>query len=128
MVDSTTPSPTNPNGRSSSGKFAAGNRFGKGNPHARRVQQLRTAILDAVTPDDVKAIVAGLIEAAKSGDVAAAKLLLDRCLGKVVAADNVPFNLDGDDHLHRFLQQHPDQPELARAKAAVAVEIVDRSS
>ena len=117
------PSPPEPNGRSGAGRFTSGNTFGRGNPHARRVQELRAAFLNAVTDDDIAEIVAGMISAAKSGDVPAAKLLIDRCLGKIVAADNVPFNSDVDGYLHRFLQQHPDEPKLAKLKADCAAEI-----
>jgi len=78
----TTPSPNGPNGRDQSGHFTLGNRGGPGNPYARRVAQLRSTLLATVTDDDIKAIVAKLIEQAKTGELAAAKLLLDRCLGR----------------------------------------------
>ena len=58
---------------------------------------MRAAFLDAVSDDDIAEIVAGMISAAKSGDVPAAKLLLERCLGKVTAADNVPLVPDESD-------------------------------
>jgi hypothetical protein len=64
------------------GRFAPGNRAGRGNPHAARVSALRSALLDAVTPDDLRAVVAALVDRAKGGDVAAARELLDRAIGK----------------------------------------------
>jgi hypothetical protein len=73
--------------RGPGGKFAAGNKGGPGNPHAARVARLRTALLDAVTPADMKAIVAKLVEQAKAGNVPAAKEVLERTLGKPVEAD-----------------------------------------
>ena len=42
--------------RDASGKFAQGNPGGPGNPHAKRVGELRTALLDAVTPEDMRAV------------------------------------------------------------------------
>lgn len=82
-MKSKSPSPNGSNGkRDASGRFAAGNPGGPGNPYARQVAQLRAVILDAVTEDDLKAIVAGLIERAKDGDLAAAQELFNRLLGK----------------------------------------------
>jgi uncharacterized membrane-anchored protein len=48
---------------------------------------LRVALLDAVTPDDVQAIVAKLIAMARAGDIAAARTLFDRTLGRPLEAD-----------------------------------------
>lgn len=79
------PSPAESNGhhgRDKSGRFASGNRAGKGNPLARKVQQLRTAMVDAVSDADVKEIIAALVTAAKAGDVTAAREILDRTVGK----------------------------------------------
>ncbi len=84
-----TPSPTEPNGRCDDGRFGQGNRFSTGNPHSATVGKLRTALLDAITEDDIKAVILKLIDLAKSGNIAATKLLLDRCLGKP-AVDQPP--------------------------------------
>ena len=82
------PSPTAANGRDgATGRFVAGNKCARGNPFARRVAELRQAVLDAVGPEDVKAVVAALLVLAKAGDVPAAKLVLDRALGPCEAAD-----------------------------------------
>jgi len=79
------PTPNVPNGRTPNGRFAKGNPGGPGNPHARRIAQFRSAVLGAVTPEDLDEVVRGLLDAAKSGDLAATKLLLDRTLGKATA-------------------------------------------
>ena len=71
-------------GRKSNGQFAKGNKHGTGNPYARRVARLRSALLDAVGENGLADIVQGMISAAKGGDVAAAKLLLSYLLGKPV--------------------------------------------
>lgn len=73
--------------RTAGGRFAPGNAGGPGNPYARAIGQLRSALLAAVTPDDIQAIIAGLVEEARAGNVAAAREVLDRCLGRPVEAD-----------------------------------------
>jgi len=84
---------TSESGRTPGGRFAPGNRGGPGNPHATTVAKLRAAILAAVTPEDIDAIIRGLVHRAKGGDMAAAKELLDRAIGKATDA-NVAERLD----------------------------------
>src|SRR5262245_7105892 len=60
--------------RDSRGRFAMGNRGGVGNPFARQVAGFRAAILQATTHQDIKAITKKLIDMAKEGNLAAAKL------------------------------------------------------
>jgi hypothetical protein len=81
------PSPTDDNGRHPNGRFGPGNRFASGNPHARKVAALRTALMNAVTEEDLQKIVAALVEAAKGGDIHAAREILDRVLGKPTQTD-----------------------------------------
>lgn len=64
------------------GRFRPGTPGGPGNPHAKRVNQLRSALLAAANPDDVREVMATLIALAKGGDVAAIRELFDRLLGK----------------------------------------------
>jgi hypothetical protein len=66
-----------------SGKFAPGNRMGKGNPHARRVAEWRAALFQEVTFDEMRKVIRRLLRTAKAGEVAAIKVLLDRTLGRV---------------------------------------------
>jgi len=73
--------------RDASGKFKAGNRAGKGNPHAAKVARLRASMLKAVSPADVAAIIRRLVDAAKAGDIAAAKIIFERTLGAPLPAD-----------------------------------------
>ena len=73
--------------RGKDGKFLPGNQAGRGNPHAQRAQQLRSALFKAVGPADLKKIIKAMIEAAIGGDVQAARLILDRVLGQPVAHD-----------------------------------------
>ena len=73
------------NGRTASGQFAKGNAGGPGNPHAKRVADLRAALLEAVTPEDIRTVATALVARAKAGEVPAIRELLDRLLGKVTA-------------------------------------------
>ena len=78
-----------PNGRNTDGRFAKGNAGGPGNPYARRVAALRRALLDCVTEDDIKAIAKAVIEEAKDGNIAAAKIIFQYTLGKPDSAANL---------------------------------------
>ena len=82
-----TPSPNGDNGRDERGRFTAGNSGGPGNPHAAQVGRLRSALLNAVTEDDMRDVVLALVARAKNGDVKAARALFDRVLGKPIEAD-----------------------------------------
>ena len=81
------PSRNGSDGRDERGRFAPGNVGGPGNPHAKQTGKLRSAMLKAVTEKDMRAVVMKLVELAKSGNVPAAKEVLDRCLGRPVEAD-----------------------------------------
>jgi hypothetical protein len=81
------PSTTANNGRAASGRFGPGNKYARGNPHARRVARLRAELLRAVRPGDLRHVVVSLLNQAKAGDVAAAKELLQRLLGPPVELD-----------------------------------------
>lgn len=74
-------------GRDTTGRFAPGNRIARGNPHAKRVAQLRAIMLKAITQEDMRAIVKKLVELAKDGHIQAAMEILERCLGKAEAVD-----------------------------------------
>jgi hypothetical protein len=77
-------------GRRPDGTFAPGNRAGRGNPFAKRAQELRSALYDAVSTEDLRQVVAALVTQAKSGDVPAAREVLDRLLGK--AAEGIDLD------------------------------------
>ncbi len=81
---SRTPSP---NGRDARGRFGRGNTGGPGNPYAASVARLRTALIEAVTPEDVAAIARALVAQAKAGDVAAVRELMNRLMGPPVELD-----------------------------------------
>jgi hypothetical protein len=87
-------------GRGDGGRFGPGNRFAGGNPNARRMNELRTALLDAAGPDDVRRVGLKLAELAGGGDVQAAKVFLDYVVGKPPQAlelsgrDGEPLGVD----------------------------------
>jgi hypothetical protein len=69
-------------GRDANGRFVKGNPGGPGNPFARKVAVLRSALINFVTVDDMKHVAFILKEKAMGGDLAAIKLLFQYCLGK----------------------------------------------
>ncbi len=89
---------------------AAGNTFGEENPHHKRVAELRSALLDAISPEDLRAIVTKLVQQAKQGDVQAAREVLDRCLGKSVQSIEGP-------PIYMVPELTPEQREVARRMA-----------
>ena len=88
----TTAAPS-PNGRTPRGQFAKGNEGGPGNPYAKRVADLRAALLESVTEQDIRAVARALVKRAKEGEIPAIRELLDRLLGK--AGDNPPEDAGG---------------------------------
>jgi hypothetical protein len=64
------------------GRFLPGNRCGRGNPHYRKLAANRTAFLEAVGPEQVKALAAQLLARALAGDVDAARLVLAYAVGR----------------------------------------------
>lgn len=83
-----TPIANGPDGdRDAQGRFLPGNRGGPGNPLAARVAKLRSALIEAVSAEDVREIVETLVRLAKGGDLGAARLILDRTLGQPLPAD-----------------------------------------
>ena len=90
-----TASPSTNGSRKMNGQFGEGNKYGKGNPHAQKVAQLRTAMMEAITTDDLKAIVATLITQSKAGDIQSIKILLPYLIGAVpqsVNPDEIELN------------------------------------
>lgn len=69
------------NGRESNGRFGAGNNFSKGR---KRQEHFRGLFERCVTDHDFEAVVKSLVNQAIGGDVQAARLILERCLGREV--------------------------------------------
>lgn len=73
------------NGRDVAGRFTLGNPGGPGAAAHRRTvraRELQAALVEAVTSQDIADVIRALVAQAKSGDVSAARELLDRCLGR----------------------------------------------
>jgi hypothetical protein len=77
----------NGGGRGHNGRFLPGNKLGKGNPHARAVNQLRAVLFEVVTPERNRKAVDAISSKAEGGIVRACRRLTDRTLGKAVASD-----------------------------------------
>ena len=82
------PTPNGRNGdRDANGRFAKGNPGGPGNPLGKRIAQLRTAIIEAVSEEDIRRIIQSLVRKAIEGDTHAAAILFERTVGKPVELD-----------------------------------------
>ena len=75
--------------RDGRGRFTKGNSGGPGSPYNRRVAELRSALLDAVTPKDVAAMVAAMIGKAKDGDSVAFRVIAPYLFGKPSEATEI---------------------------------------
>jgi hypothetical protein len=109
------PAPVTPaaDGRdAATGRFTAGNSAGKGNPHNRQVGRLKSALLSAVSEEDMRRLGAQLLAQALAGDAAAAKLLLAYTLGKPARATD-PDRVDLDEL--RLYEEYPDTGVIDRA-------------
>jgi hypothetical protein len=75
-------------GRGPRGRFAPGNRIGKGALEIpKQVTRFRLALFAAVSPEDFQAVAKRLLKDAKSGKPWAVRLLFQYCLGEAVALD-----------------------------------------
>ncbi len=84
---------TNAGDRDGRGRFLKGNGGGPGNPFSRQVAQLRSALIQAATPEDMKDIAQAMILEAKAGNVSAAKLLFQYLFGK--PGEGIPPDMMG---------------------------------
>jgi hypothetical protein len=88
-----------PDGRDREGRFAKGNQFGPGNPHARHCARKLALFRDAISDDEMQQIFRMLYEKAVGGDMAAAKLILSYKIGKPLPAPH-PDSIDRDEWDH----------------------------
>lgn len=98
-------------GRDSAGRFTVGNSGGPGNPYARRVAALRSALLDSVTEEDLRGIARSLVEQAQGGDLAAAKLLLSYVVGRPPSEVDLPITAEPPLDLSKLSDAELDQFE-----------------
>ncbi|HYT95320.1 MAG TPA: hypothetical protein VEL76_41765 [Gemmataceae bacterium] len=102
-------------GRDAGGRFAAGNKAGRGNPFYRRLCQMRQAVLEEIGEEGLRRLARALYERALRGDVAAARTLLAYLVGKPQAAAD-PDRADLDE-----FQLVADRP----SQAAVLLALID---
>jgi hypothetical protein len=80
-------------GRDAAGRVLPGSRLAAGNrganPTARRMNELRRALTEAATDDDIRDLYRSLLASAKGGDTQAARVLLEYLCGKPVATVEV---------------------------------------
>jgi hypothetical protein len=124
MSTAPTSAPESPsaNGRETNGRSGKDNEFGPDIPFARHVASLRTALVESVTPDDMRAIAARLVEESRGGDKTATKLLFQYVIGKPQPAVD-PDRLAVE--AFRALQQSAVPPEvIAQIARGVPLELV----
>jgi hypothetical protein len=94
--------------RDQHGHFRPGHTLpGPGNPHVRQTARLRSALLSAVDPEDIEAVIAKLLEKALAGDVAAIKELLDRTIGRTPLKAEIGFTENEPGPFTQFAGLHP---------------------
>jgi hypothetical protein len=90
---------TSPKERDGNGRFAAGNRGGPGNPHARHCARMLEIFRNTVSAEAFARIVCKLIEKAEAGDTSAAKIIVTYVVGKPLPAPH-PDSIDRDEWDH----------------------------
>src|SRR5262249_54464200 len=97
----------------------------RGNPLHRRMHELRTRALAAVTPEDLDQILQAIAREAKAGSVPAARLILEFTCGKAAPAVVPDEPEDADDltdfELVRIIETALEDDAPARYKVAAAL-------
>jgi hypothetical protein len=99
------------------GRFVAGNRLSRGNPHFRTLAANRSAILKVVGPEQVEQLTRALLCRALDGDLDAARVLLSYSVGRPGGV--VDPDAQDADELQRLLGR-----PLAMSLAMYAMEAV----
>jgi hypothetical protein len=81
--------------RDAGGRFLKGCPGGPGNPFVRQIALLKSALYEALTAEEIAAVVQAMLEKARGGDVAAARLILGYAVGKPVPG-SIATILDGE--------------------------------
>jgi hypothetical protein len=69
------------------GRFAVGNKCGRGDPLAGRAAKIRAVLLQTLTPAAAKRIAIALLAKAEAGELPYIRELLDRTIGKSVESE-----------------------------------------
>lgn len=88
-----------------------------GNPNGRPRNQQPTAqkLRELIKTDDIKAIIAAMVEQAKGGDIQAAKLILDKVLPSLKAvevSDDTRSNANHKNIVVHIVGRKPDPNQL----------------
>jgi len=75
--------------RLANGHFRKGSKGGPGHPLSGKLWEMRKAVAEAITPEDIATVIKKMIGLAKGGNCKAAQLVLDRACGKVVDLDTL---------------------------------------
>jgi hypothetical protein len=75
------------NGRDTGGRFSRGCKAGPGRRRRTNAAELRKAMLDAISPDDVRVMIEALVSRARHGNLQVIRELLDRVCGKPIQAE-----------------------------------------
>jgi hypothetical protein len=94
QANATQPQPNT--GHDARGRFAPGNPGGPGNPFGRKVAEFRQLLLECVTKDDFRKVMAAVISSAAQGNAQAQKLFLTYVVGKAVQTVD-PDRMDIDE-------------------------------
>lgn len=84
------------NGRNGKGQFGEGNQCATGTHNVKATQisrELKKALLEAVSPEDITEIVQKLVEQAKGGEIAAIREVFDRCLGRALQTHEIDVEI-----------------------------------
>src|SRR5262249_1328025 len=93
-------------GRTARGRFAQGNAGGPGNPFARQLGRIRSALLGGLSDADMKSVAAKLVRmVVDEGNLDAARLRLSYTVGPPLQKSVDPDRLDLDEY--RLLLDHP---------------------
>lgn len=98
-------------GRDAKGRFGSGNQFGRLRRSTDAADYMR-AFRQAVSPEALGDVVDAMIDRAKRGNVSAARLLIEHCIGKPIATFNMltddEYRVAGETPLehHERLQQY----------------------
>ena len=97
------------------GRFATGNRLGKGNPMARAMQRHRTALAEAASAEDIRRVWKALVEKAVGGDVAAARTVLEFACGKPSQAVHLDVKTEAPKP-YVFIERSAKHPDSVRER------------
>jgi hypothetical protein len=121
MSDEPSANGANRDHRDEKGRFLPGCKGGPGNPYVRETARLRSLIHDAVSDEDLKAVIATLVQTARQGgrgSAAAARELLDRLLGKARQHIELDAEIRAESAFELNLNAVPDE-ELDRVGHAI---------